>query len=320
MTFNNNTPSNFFDVLANGRSSSSPFVDIFKPRDPTTSDITSETSINNYAIQQKWLNTATNTLWELKNYVGANGILTANWIKIGGSNIVETLTGNSGGAVGPDASNNINVVGDGVYITTVGTPINNTLTIEPAGGLTTLYTENTGTATPMAGNLNVLGTAPITTTGSGSTITIASNGTIATSYVEDSGTAIPVLGVLNILGGTGITTSGSGNTVTISGSGTVSFNYTNVNHAMSPYTVLAADEYISVDCSAGTVQLNFFNSPTFKRVWVIKDRTGNAAVNNITITTPGGTVTFDGLTTYTMNSNYQAIQLLANATPTYEVF
>lgn len=326
MTFNNTTPTNFFDVAANGRASSSPFVDVFKSRDPTTSDVTSETSINNYAIQQRWLNTATNTLWELKNFNSANGITTAHWIKIGGSNIVETLTGNNTSVQVPPTSdssappNNIYVQGDGTYLTVTGNAATNTLTISPAGGLTTLYTENTGTATPMAGNLNVLGSAPITTTGSGNTITISSDGTIATSYVEDSGSAIPSAGVLNILGGVGINTSGSGNTVTISSSGIVSFNYTNVTHAMSPYTVLTTDQYLSVDCSAGTVQLNFFNSPAFKRVWVIKDRTGNAAVNNITITTPGGTVTFDGLTIYTMNSNYQAIQLLANSTPTYEVF
>lgn len=97
-------------------------------------------------------------------------------------------------------------------------------------------------------------------------------------------------------------------------------NYTNVTNAMSPYTVLTTDYFISVDCSAGVVTLNFPNAPTFKQQWIVKDRTGNAAVNNITITTPGGTVTFDGLTSYIMNSNYQAINLLANATPTYEVY
>jgi len=99
-----------------------------------------------------------------------------------------------------------------------------------------------------------------------------------------------------------------------------SFNYTNVTNAMSPYTVLLTDFYLSVDTSGGAVQLNFPNAPAFKRQFIIKDRTGTAATSNITLTTPGGTVTFDGLTTYTMNSNYQAIQLLANATPTYEVY
>lgn len=97
-------------------------------------------------------------------------------------------------------------------------------------------------------------------------------------------------------------------------------NYTNVTKAMSPYTVLSTDYYISVDCSGGAVQLTFPNSPTFKQTWIIKDRTGNAAVSNITLTTPGGVVTFDGLTTYTMNSNFQAINLLANGAITYEVY
>ena len=68
------------------------------------------------------------------------------------------------------------------------------------------------------------------------------------------------------------------------------------------------------------MQLNFPNAPTFKQQWIVKDRLGNAATSNITLTTPGGTVTFDGLTTYTMNSNYQAVNLLANSTPTYEIF
>jgi hypothetical protein len=141
----------------------------------------------------------------------------------------------------------------------------------------------------------------------------------ATLYTENTGTATPSLGNLNVLGTNGIITQGSGNTVTISGVG-IAYNYTNVNHASSPYTVLTTDYFISVDCSAGTVQLNFPNSPTFKQIWIVKDRTGNAATNNITLTTPGGTVTIDGLTTYTMNSNYQAINLLANASPTYEVY
>ena len=40
------------------------------------------------------------------------------------------------------------------------------------------------------------------------------------------------------------------------------FAYTNVTHAMSPYSVLSTDYYLSVDCSAGTVRLNFPNVPT----------------------------------------------------------
>lgn len=97
-------------------------------------------------------------------------------------------------------------------------------------------------------------------------------------------------------------------------------NYTNVNHAASPYTVLATDQYISVDTSAGAVTLLFPNAPTAKRQWVIKDRLGNAGANNITITTVGGAVTIDGVTSYLINNNYGAVQMLANATTSYEIY
>lgn len=301
------------DALAVGRAPSTAFVINYETRSPTIYD-------NQYPIQKLWLNTETEQLYLLENFYTSSSILYANWILIGSSSLTETLTGNTGGAVPPTA-NNINVVGDGVYLTTVGTPGTSTLTIEPGGGLTTLYTENTGTATPMAGNLNVLGGTGISTTGSGNTITINAGPSVATTYVENTGSATPSANVLNVVGGTGITTSGSGNTVTITstGSDTV-LNYTNVTHAMSPYTVLTTDFYISVDCSGGTVTLDFPNSPTFKQYWIVKDRTGNSSTNNIIITTSGGIVTFDGQTSLIMDSNYMALNVLANATPTYEVW
>jgi hypothetical protein len=110
----------------------------------------------------------------------------------------------------------------------------------------------------------------------------------------------------------------------VSGNTTISANsigtaYTNVTHAMSPYTVVSTDEYISVDCSAGTVTLDFPNLPTAFRTWIVKDRTGSANTHNITLTTPGGTVTIDGSTTYVMNSNYAAVNLIFNGT-NYEIF
>jgi hypothetical protein len=46
--------------------------------------------------------------------------------------VVETLTGNSGGVVGP-TGNNINVVGDGITATVVGNPGTSTLTISALG-------------------------------------------------------------------------------------------------------------------------------------------------------------------------------------------
>ena len=47
-------------------------------------------------------------------------------------NGIETLTGDSGGAVGPDGSNNVNIL-SGVGISVVGNPGTNTLTISTTG-------------------------------------------------------------------------------------------------------------------------------------------------------------------------------------------
>jgi hypothetical protein len=105
----------------------------------------------------------------------------------------------------------------------------------------------------------------------------------------------------------------------LANSANVAITYTNVTFAMSPYTVLVTDEYLSVDSSGGAVTLNFPNSPVAYQAWVVKDRTGFASTNNITLSTPGGSVTFDGQTNYAIRSNYAAVNILANATPTYEI-
>jgi hypothetical protein len=96
-------------------------------------------------------------------------------------------------------------------------------------------------------------------------------------------------------------------------------DYTAVDSSMSPYTVLATDDFISCDTSAGTVTLLFPNSPTMGEVWTVKDRLGTAATNAISYTTIGGTVTIDTVTTYTNDTNFQANDLLFNGT-SYEVF
>lgn len=251
MNINNTTVVNSLYGRSISGTSTSPFVDIFMSRDPTPNDI-------QYSIQQHWLNTTDGHYWELQNFTSTGGIVIANWIKIASTQHVETLTGNSGGAVGP-TSNNINVVGDGAFITTVGTPGTSTLTIEPAGGIATSYVENIGTAVPSGGILNVLGADGVATTGSGNTITVGTNGSIATSYVEDVGTAIPLTGVLHVVGGTGATTSGAGNTITISTNGSVATEYaTQAGFAIPSGGVLniVGDDGITTAASGNTVTIH----------------------------------------------------------------
>lgn len=199
--FPNTTLANNLYPLANATASSSPFVDIFLPRDPTANDV-------NYPTQKKWLNTTDGHYWMLEGFTSSGGVVLADWIKIASTEHVETLTGNTGGAVGPTA-NNINVVGDGNYIITTGDPATSILTISPGGALTTLYTADTGTATPMAGNLNVFGGTGIDTSASGNTITIEiTGGSAVTGNTVDTNTAPgtnPVLpngsGIITVTGG-----------------------------------------------------------------------------------------------------------------------
>ena len=94
---------------------------------------------------------------------------------------------------------------------------------------------------------------------------------------------------------------------------------TPVNNAASPYTVLITDQYLQVDVSGGAVTIELPNAPATGQIFTIKDSTGNAGTSNITVTTVGGAVTIDGATSFVMNSNYQAIDLIFDGTA-YEVY
>lgn len=99
-----------------------------------------------------------------------------------------------------------------------------------------------------------------------------------------------------------------------SSSGILYLNYTLVTHSESPYTTLSTDSFIGVDSSGGTVSILLPNAPTTGRVYVIKDAFGSAYTHNITVTTVGGTVLIDSLTTYVLNTAYEGAQFLFNGT------
>lgn len=94
-------------------------------RDPKASD-------NTFPPGTEWQNTVSTNFFKCSatSYSGAT------WVPFVPANTgnVSTLTANSGGAVGPDGFNNINVVGDGVSINIAGNPGTNTLTASLIGG------------------------------------------------------------------------------------------------------------------------------------------------------------------------------------------
>lgn len=204
-------------------------------RNPTTQDY------KEFIIGDLWLNESTNDLWYLANLTGN----VATWIQLaGGAGVLQSLTGDVGGAVSPNVSNTIFVLG-GPGVQTNGNPATNTITIDITDPIATQYDADTGSATPSSGVLNIVGTGGISTTGAGNTITIEDGGLLANQYTADIGTAIPSGNNLNVLGGFGIQTTGSGDTlqinqVTVNSQffAYVSAPVANVSGANTTYTVI----------------------------------------------------------------------------------
>jgi hypothetical protein len=126
------------------------------------------------------------------------------------------------------------------------------ITIEAGATMATTYAADTGTATPAANTINLVGgTNGIDTTASGSTVTLNFDVTeqpaIPTSVATDSGTTTPATNSFTIAGTGGITTSGSGSTVTIDGSGTGAFTTNTVTAKAIEW-----DDFITTGGGAGS--------------------------------------------------------------------
>lgn len=84
---------------------------------------------------------------------------------------------------------------------------------------------------------------------------------------------------------------------------------TAVTFAMSPYTPTNADSVLLVNTSGGAVTINLQAAAARAGLdLTIKDDTGNAAANPISVVR-NGAETIDGLTTYPIDSNYGAATL-----------
>jgi hypothetical protein len=146
-------------------------------------------------------------------------------------------------------------------------------------------------------------------------------GTVNTLKGNSGATVGATLGNINVVGdGTTITTTGTlPSTLTISllPNALATVVYTNVN--TTPFVATTNDFYLSVDTSTIPITIQLPNAPTTGRYWVIKDRAGNAEINNITVTTPGGVVTIDGVISYTINTIFQATNIVFNSA-NYEIW
>ena len=113
-------------------------------------------------------------------------------------------------------------------------------------------------------------------------------------------------------------TSSSGSITIAASQGQVATNYTYVT---GNYPAVVTDYYLSVNSSASAITITLPTTPTTNHLFVIKDRAGNAANNNITIIC-GGSTTIDLTTTYAIKTSFESIQLLYNpsVSSNYEVY
>jgi hypothetical protein len=191
--------------VATGANSTSPFITIIAPRAPTVNDGVAQ----GYQITQRWVDaSASNREYFLLSYTSAGGYVQANWVLLAsGSASTETLTGNSGGAVGVDAFNNINFIGAiGTGIDIVGSPGANTLTASLADIPNSSLANSS--ISLVAGTGITITTSPVSLGGT-TTISSSNTGVVSTLTGNTGGPISPTLGNINVIGD-GVTVAVSG--------------------------------------------------------------------------------------------------------------
>lgn len=218
-----------------------------------------------------------------------------------GGSVVETLTGNSGGAVGPDASFNINILGNNTSgINVVGMPGTNTVTIVGIQATTTQRgtVELATDAEAIAGTdaVNALTSSNLTAklgaqtlhglpigAGNAAAITWTAAPTDGQILIGDTGSD-PVLGNLTSTGGTISITNGAGtiNLETVAGTGIETIGGDTGSITGASVTIFAANA--SQNCGSSVKFVNSGTTSTLNVSDALKNTIIGVGSGNATIT------------------------------------
>ena len=256
-------------------------VDAYQPSEFLTNTRSPTTSDNNFQLGAIWLYTNITVTPHTEDvYILValdSGI--AKWILFTGNiGTVTELTGNSGGAVPPDAGGNINVLGDTTTVNIVGTPGTNTLTVSTTGTIANSYVEDSGTAAPILNVLQIKGgtstngiATNINTRGSTNLVEVNLNNTINLPNTNSAGAGQIQFGGVRV-----VHNFGTANTWIGGGAGNISLTTAQNNSGLGTFS-LASVTTGSNNAGQGNGTLSFITTGSDNVAM------GNAAANGLTV-------------------------------------
>lgn len=168
--------------------------------------------------------------------------------------VILYISDNDGDRISPIA-NNINIVGDGVSVTTDSTAGNAKLTISLKEIVATQYDTDAGSAVPAGNKLNVSGGSNINTEGTGNTVTVNLDNTVSITgnFTTSTGNIEATAG--SVTAGNGLTVSAGSITFTPLGRGIVQSSGTGVLSSSE-----GTDGQLPIASSTGAVSWNNLSS------------------------------------------------------------
>lgn len=255
-----------------------PLQDVFPlpviaTRDPTTND-------RNYELGQAWINRSSNQSWVLTSVV-ANS---ATWaLSSPGASDVDTLTGDSGGALSP-AAGNITLAG-GTNITTAGG--GSTITFNLDASIVLATSVSSPIYTTAAADMNINSAAgqdilmQMGDAGGANKISFEDNGNVEVATLDSDGT----LTVVELDGVVGANTPAAGSFTTLGGSTSVTTPIVTVGagNDLNINAVAGQDTIMKMGDNAGANKVSFTDSDDAE-VFAINSNGGLTTLTALVVT------------------------------------